>query len=237
MPRKDTPRYKMAYGWLRGEDWWGDPTSNNRVALDALLHPLALSMTLTEPPADNADGDCYIVAQGAIGAWEGKADHLAMYVEGEWWFFAPVEGVRVRVRGLAFFWWDGEAWIPEEVSGIPDPEEGTRYDISISVGYPPEPGETLLVLPIPQAMMLGKDAPGSRATILSPPSQGVQLAIMRNGGQVGSVVFSSSSFSGTLLVPNNVTFAVGDRLHVMCPPNLPDRFQEFGIVLRMTLLP
>lgn len=236
MPRKDTPRLGMAYGWLRGEDFWGGPTSTNRVLHDALFHPAPISMTLTEPPEVVEDGDQYIVALGGTGPWDGFDNHLAMVVEGQW-FFAPLfYGLRVRVRDLeTFFFWNGDEWEPEPVSGAPGPELGTRYDVSISVGYAPEPGEALLVLPIVQSMILPAGGAGSLATIIAPPAAGVQLSIMRNGSQVGTVVFSSSSFSGILNIPSNITFAPGDRLRVVCPPTLPENFKEFGIVLRMSL--
>lgn len=236
MPRKDTPRLGMAYGWLRGEDWWGDPTSMNRVVTDALLHPAPLSMTLSEPPAGAAEGDQYLVPAGAIGEWTGRDHALATFVEGRWLFVPPFEGLRVRVRDFAFVWFNGEEWEPEEISAIPDPAQGTRYDIGISVGYAPEPGETLLVLPIAQNMILPAGAAGSRATTIAPPSAAVQLAIYRNSAQIGTVTFSASGFSGILTVPANTNFLAGDRLRVACPLSLPSNFKEFGIVLRMSLL-
>lgn len=237
MPRKDTPRFGLAYGWLRGEDWWGDPTSANRVVTDLLLHPAPISNTVTEPPPDAEEGDHYIVPPGALGAWQNRDNSLAMMVEGKWVFVKPTYGLRVRIRSLGIFaWWNGETWEPEAVSPLQDPEIGTRYDVSISVGYGPDPGETLLVLPIVQRMTLPADAPESLATIVSPPSSLVQLAIMRNGSQVGTVTFSASSFNGTINVPSDAVFAQGDRLRVVCPMKLPNRFENFGIVLRMSLV-
>lgn len=237
MPRKDTPRFKAAYGWLRGEDWWGDPTSENRLLYDALMHPYARSASQTEPPDFPEDGDQYIVPAGATGDWENHEFELAMMVEGVWRFFKPIPGVRVRIADAGYFaWWDGEHWVPEPVSAVPDPEEGTRYDIALSVGYAPEPSETLLMLPIPQPMMLGKGAPGSLATILTPPPAGVQLSIARNGAQVGTITYTSSSFSGIIAVPTDVMFAAGDRLRVYCPLTVPNNFRDFGAVLRFTLL-
>ena len=63
--------------------------------IDALLQPRVISMLLYEPPATGADGDLYIVGEGASGAWAGKDDWLARYVlEGQTWqFYEP--GVNV----------------------------------------------------------------------------------------------------------------------------------------------
>lgn len=253
VPRKDTPRLNSAYGWLRGEDWWGDPTSYNRLLYDSLFHPSVISMTATAPPAAAEPGDQYIVAAGAEGIWEGHENYLAMLVESDldnfeahlaalvvegWLLIPPFDGLRVRARDIGqFVYWNAEyeQWLAEPVSAVPDPDEGTRYDIAMSVGYAPEPGETLLVLPIVLPMLLGMGAPGSRATIITPPSQGVQLPIMRNGGQVGTLVFGTSSFDGVFNIAETVQFAPGDRLRVVCPPILPAGLENFGMVLRMTL--
>lgn len=237
MPRKDTPRFGTAYGWLRGEDWWGDPTSDNRVLYDALLHPYVLSTTSVTPPSGAENGDQYIVAVGGQGPWLGHDNSLATLVEGTWRFVRPVRGVRVRVHDInIFIWWDGESWVPEDVSGVPDPDLGTRYDIAMSVGYGPEPNETLLFLPIVQAMYLGAGAPGSHASVLTPPTAGVQLTISRNGSQIGTVTYTSSDFNGIISVPADVPFAPGDRLRINCPLTLPPDFENFGMVLRMTLI-
>lgn len=237
MPRKDTPRFKLAYGWDRGEDWWGDPTSENRVMTDALLHPAPISNTLMEPPADAIDGDQYIVPVGATGAWEGQDNKLAMLVEGSWVFVAPVYGLRVRVRSVGMFlWWDGEKWEPEPLSPIPSVEQGKAYDIAISVGYAPDPGEMLLILPIVQSMALPEGGAGSMATAAAPPIQDVRLEIRRNGVEVGGIIFRRSTFGGEFDIPGNVVFGPGDRLQVMCPLTLPANFQGFGAVLRLVLL-
>lgn len=56
--------------------------------IDALLNTRVISMTLTEPPSNPADGDMYIVASPATGAWAGKEKAFARYVaDGAFWEF------------------------------------------------------------------------------------------------------------------------------------------------------
>ena len=43
-------------------------------------------------------GDCYIVAEGATGAWSGKSQCLAAWSSGGWRFISPVEGVALLER-------------------------------------------------------------------------------------------------------------------------------------------
>lgn len=71
-----------------------DPTAGTNLALDfidALLQTGVISMALTAPPGGEANGDLYIVATPATGAWAGLEDHLVRYVAegGTWQAFMP----------------------------------------------------------------------------------------------------------------------------------------------------
>lgn len=80
-------------------------------ALDALVQIGAKSRTLTEPPADPAAGDRYLVADGAAGAWAGRAHQLAAWQDGVWRFYAPQPGWLVHVADESLLLvWDGAAW-------------------------------------------------------------------------------------------------------------------------------
>lgn len=66
-----------------------DPAAGLNLALnviDALLQTRVLSMALTAPPGSPADGDLYVPASPATGAWAGLEDYLVRYVEeGDFW--------------------------------------------------------------------------------------------------------------------------------------------------------
>jgi hypothetical protein len=68
------------------------------VRIDALLHG-AIESEQAAPPATPLDGQCWLVATGASGAWAGKSGQIAARQGGQWLFFAPVDGLRLLNRG------------------------------------------------------------------------------------------------------------------------------------------
>jgi hypothetical protein len=80
--------------------------------LDALVQAVVLDRTLTAPPATPANGDSYLPAAGATGAWAGHALEIASWQDGAWAFFPPAEGWRVwSAAEDALLAWTGTAWI------------------------------------------------------------------------------------------------------------------------------
>ncbi len=67
------------------------------IRLDALTQPVALSSTIEAPPLA-ADGDAYIVPEGATGEWAGHENSLAVYDNGGWLFLTPRRGWRVWIE-------------------------------------------------------------------------------------------------------------------------------------------
>lgn len=63
--------------------------------LDTAVQASALSAALALPPATPAEGDVYLVAAGASGAFTGKEQMLAQWSQGAWLFVGPQEGWRV----------------------------------------------------------------------------------------------------------------------------------------------
>lgn len=61
-------------------------------ALDQLVQPAVKSRTIAGPPGSQAEGDAYIVAPGASGAWAGKDGKFACYLSGAWTFRTPADG-------------------------------------------------------------------------------------------------------------------------------------------------
>lgn len=77
-----------------------DPAAGLNDALDvvdALLQTAVIDMTHTAPPGTPTDGDLYIVAAPATGAWAGHENDLARYrSEGAFWQFYTA-GVQVKL--------------------------------------------------------------------------------------------------------------------------------------------
>jgi len=71
--------------------------------IDALLHAAVESRSLAQPPAAPAAGQCWIVADGASGAWAGQSGKFAHWTAGGWRFVEAREGCLVWVRGEGVF--------------------------------------------------------------------------------------------------------------------------------------
>jgi hypothetical protein len=80
-------------------------------AVDALLHCAVKDKDLAAPPASPAEGDRYIVAGAATGAWVGKTGHVAARQDGAWRFYPPQAGwIAFVVDELQLYHFNGTAW-------------------------------------------------------------------------------------------------------------------------------
>lgn len=80
--------------------------------LDALVQIQVQSATLTAPPGSPSDGQVWIVASGATGAWLGKDLQLAAWQDGAWAFYAPRAGyIAFNVATSTALVWTGSVWI------------------------------------------------------------------------------------------------------------------------------
>jgi hypothetical protein len=61
-------------------------------ALDQLVQPAVISRTVTAPPGSPDEGDTYIVAPSATGAWAGKDGKFACWLDGAWSYRTPADG-------------------------------------------------------------------------------------------------------------------------------------------------
>ena len=81
-------------------------------ALDALVQISVKDRDLAAPPGAPAEGDRYIVAAAATGAWSGHDGEVAAWQDAAWMFYAPAEGWIAWVADedalLAF---DGADWV------------------------------------------------------------------------------------------------------------------------------
>jgi hypothetical protein len=69
--------------------------------LDLLVQPAVISRTTTAPPASPDEGDAYIVAPAATGAWAGKDGQFACWLNAAWSFRVPAEGWLAYVTDTA----------------------------------------------------------------------------------------------------------------------------------------
>lgn len=102
---------------IAGEEHYDAITAQWR-GLDALVQPTVKDKDLTAPPGAPADGDCYIVAAAATGAWAGKDNKIARYSSKltAWEFFTAKQGWRVQVVDEKFqYRWNGTAWVAQVI--------------------------------------------------------------------------------------------------------------------------
>lgn len=67
------------------------------VRIDTLLHG-AVEAEAAVPPDAPGEGQCWLVAEGARGAWNGQSGKIAAFAGGNWLFFAPRDGMRILNR-------------------------------------------------------------------------------------------------------------------------------------------
>lgn len=82
------------------------------VILDALVQGSVISRTLTTPPGSPTDGDAYVVAATATGAWAGKENDLAVYEAAAWSFYTPLTGYLMYCAADGeHITFDGSSWL------------------------------------------------------------------------------------------------------------------------------
>jgi hypothetical protein len=66
----------------------------------------------TLPPESAEAGECWIVADSAIGAWAGRTNAIACWTKGGWRFVEPTIGmVAWSIPDEVWLQWNGVAWV------------------------------------------------------------------------------------------------------------------------------
>jgi hypothetical protein len=87
----ETPHLKLPY-MLAAQSQKHVTYNETLRTLDAVLHLSVLDRDLAAPPASPTDGQRYIPAVNATGAWAGKSLSIAAFQDGAWMFYAPQPG-------------------------------------------------------------------------------------------------------------------------------------------------
>ena len=105
------PNAGLKYGWPLG-DFYKTEMDTNLKRLDRLVMPAVVSDQYTAPPeSPNVNGDRYIIAATATGAWAGKEGQIATTVAGVWEYETPLEGWSVRNMATGdWLYYNGSAW-------------------------------------------------------------------------------------------------------------------------------
>lgn len=88
--------------------------------IDAAIQITVESRLETTPPILADEGESYLVANGAVNAWEDRDGQIASFIGGGWIFLAPMTGWQVFVtdesKRITF---DGSFWIDDLLAVSP----------------------------------------------------------------------------------------------------------------------
>jgi hypothetical protein len=120
---------------------------NEALALiDMALHAAVEEGPLAPPPDEPEEGRCWIVGEGATGAWADKDDALACWTGGGWRFLAPFPGLTAWNIDLGcWLYWSPGGWsdgslpaaalsiqgqqvVGPRLADVPSPSGGTIID-------------------------------------------------------------------------------------------------------------
>ncbi|MGB2246152.1 MAG: DUF2793 domain-containing protein [Alcanivorax sediminis] len=105
MPSITIPGTSITYGWQEREKGWGPGMNTNLIVLGQVARGVVASRSETAPPAVPAEGDSYIVAASATGAWAGEDNKQAVYLSAAWVFIEPLGmPVYVEDEGIHVYW-------------------------------------------------------------------------------------------------------------------------------------
>lgn len=157
--------------------------------LDQLVH-LTIEMEAASPPATPADAGRYAVADGATGAWAGRAGTIALWQDGGWSFLVPRPGFLAWFRSTGKIMAYGDSgWVEP---GLPD----LLTPALLGIGATPDSSNRLAV--------------SSPATLLNHAGAGHQLKINKaSAAETASLLFQSNwSGRAEMGLAGNDAFAV-----------------------------
>lgn len=194
---------------------------------------------LTAPPGSPAEGDCYIVAATATGAWVGKEGQLAFYLGGAWAFVTPIEGTRAYLQDEnGDYRFDGAAWVSLG-SGISYTDAMARAAVGYSIApfftSTPSASEVLCLHVAAEAFTIPANfaTPTSVGNCATNPTASFAIDVQRNGVSIGTItistggVFTFATTSGTAKA-----FAVGDVLKLVAPATPDATCANVAITIR-----
>ncbi len=153
-------------------------TVNEALArLDAQIHLSVQSRVLAVPPISPNEGDRYLVAAAASGAWTSQVGNLAVRLEGLWVFITPREGWRMWVADEdQLLIYNGTTW---QGSGVPSQLQNLQL-LGVNAS----------------ADTTNKFAVSSSATLFNHAGNGHQIKLNKNAAADTASILLQTGFSG-----------------------------------------
>ena len=144
--------------------------------LDALTQISVLSRNVSAPPASTVAGRRYLLSSAPTGEFSGFGDHIAVFADGDWSFFAPQPGWVV--------------WVEDEATLYVRKNDASWLDVSnVSEAFP-------RVGINAQADSLNRLSVASQATLLSHDGNDHHLKINKNGAVDTASLIFQTGFEG-----------------------------------------
>jgi hypothetical protein len=96
MADSTTPKLSIV-DLIDGQSGAAARVNGNMRILDTLVNCRIIDRDLSVPPGSPSNGDAYIVAAGASGAWASNVGDIAYWNSSVWKFIPPAEGFTIRV--------------------------------------------------------------------------------------------------------------------------------------------
>jgi len=219
------PNHGVYYGWALGEDGWNTGMDANLKLLDALLQLSVKDKDLATPPGSPANGDRYIVPAGASGSWSGQTNKIAVRIEGTWEFYTPTEGWSAWIQDENLHYtFDGAAWVTSVDATQP-------YDVHATFNGVPDSSLVLARVPIPRTTVFPAGLTGSYAKSEVAATATATFSILKNGANIGSIVWGAAATVATFTFSTQQTFAAGDVLKIVAPAVVDTTLADLGITL------
>lgn len=107
----------LTYNWDLGTFYKTD-MDNNLLKLDTAVQLAVIDRDLTAPPGSPSQGDTYIPAATATGAWAGQENNIAVFIGASWVFYTPSEGWTAWINDEdEYLGWSGTIWVPATGGG------------------------------------------------------------------------------------------------------------------------
>ncbi|RUQ78543.1 DUF2793 domain-containing protein, partial [Brucella abortus] len=103
--------------------------------VDTAMNLTVIRRDFTDPPVSPAAGAKYIPAATAGGAWTGRENEVAAFVNGQWVFFQPQEGWRCYDQTLnQLLVFDGSSWAPLDAVSSGSLADGSVLELGVNTG-------------------------------------------------------------------------------------------------------
>lgn len=192
---------------------------------------------LTAPPGSPVDGDAYIVAATATGAWAGKEKKIAFRMSTGWLYVTPIEGTAAYVQDENLrYLFDGSSWAPD-ASGS---SASLGYIVGVAMIGTASAGEVLSLHAVGRAFTIPANFGSGALEVLkgANPAATADIIIEKStdGGATWSTVGTISvSTSGTVTATTAggaaIAFSKGHGLRAKAPASADATFASWAFTI------